>query len=255
MNLFETLDTYKTNPSNEIRKIEEILRRERDPDFYSVPFKEVFSYLFEKSEFCTHETSFDSFLKNIVGIDHRYKTDFDANNYRHLCELLLNLEKIPMKDSYVEAFGADFAQLEKMIFNGLDRMGYKLTKDSNKHIVTMKKDEAAEAIASTNKDYNKNIFDYLLAKTVDEKEKVITSLAIQLEATQPKDAYSKKNREFVQLPRHKDEKINDPKYSWFFEPNIYECNLDKLFGIYLSIISHDSCHDSLEEFKAKRGDK
>lgn len=255
MNLFEMLDTYQTNPVKEINKIKSILDRDGYVNFNHCYLKDAFDLTYSNTNFAAHEPSFDDFLKNIVfqGYD-----PMDINgaikNYRYLCEFLLALIDSGINYAFEETFGDDIVQLQKIINSGLERSGYILVKHG-KYKVTSKKDEQAEATAAIHKEYQKNILDYLLAKTVDEKEKVLTSLSIQLDGHKPLDNYSKECREWVQLLRHKEEKIVDSKYSWFFGSGDYEKNLEKLFRIYLSIISHDDCHDYLEEFKNKRGVK
>lgn len=249
------LDTYQTNPVKEINKIKSILNREGYVNYHHCYLKDAFDLAFSNTSFASHEPTFDDFLKNIVFQNYDSKDLNGAiKNYRYLCEFLLALIDSGIDYAFEEVFGDDIAQLKKIIDAGLEKSGYTLVK-YGKYKVTSKKDEQAEATAAIHKEYQKNILDYLLAKTVDEKEKVLTSLSIQLEGHTPLDKYSKDAREWVQLLRHKEEKIADSKYSWFFDKNDYEKNLEKLFRVYLSIISHDGCHDYLEEFKIKRGNK
>ena len=40
-------------------------------------------------------------------------------------------------------------------------------------------------------------------------------------------------------------------YSWMFEENNYESNLDKLFKIYISSIAHLDCFVYVKEFNGK----
>lgn len=248
------LDTYKTNPVNEINKIKTILNRSGYVDFVYRHLSDGFEMVFANTSFASYEPSFKDFLNNIIFKDYNPKDLQTAiTSYRYFSEFLMALIDYGVDYSFEETFGNDIAQLEKIILLGLDNCGYTIVK-SRKNRVTKKKDEQAESIAATNNKYSKNILDYLLAKTLDEKEKVLTSLAIQLESTSPKDKYSKQNREFVQLLRHKDEKIKDPKYSWFFNDENYENNLDKLFKVYLSVIAHDDCFDYLQEFNSNKGD-
>lgn len=256
MVLFEMLDSYITNPVNEIRKIEDILNRKRHIQYdgtYSL--KEVFGIAYTRTQFASLEPTINSFLTNIIYKDYS-ETDYvkTAICYRCLCEFLLAIIDHGIEYYYLEHFEDDVEQLKNIINLGLEKSGYVLV-NKGKHRVTSKKDEVAELIATTNKHYNKNILDYLLAKTTDEKEKVLTALAIQLEGREPKDKYSKDCGEWVQLLRHKEEKIKEAQYSWFFSAEDYGDNLDKLFRIYLSIVSHDDCHDYLEDFKKNRGDK
>ena len=249
------LDTYQTNPVKEINKIKSIINREGYVNYEHYDLKDVFDLAYSYTSFASHEPSFDDFLQNIVFQDYDPIDIKGAiKNYRYLCEFLLALIDSGINLAFKETFEDDIAQLEKIISLGLERSGYTLVKHG-KYKVTSKKDEKAEATAAVHKEYQKNILDYLLAKTLDEKEKVLTSLSIQLDGHKPSDNYSKECREWVQLLRHKEEKITDPKYSWFFDSDDYEKNLDKLFRIYLSVISHDDCHNYLEEFKSKRGVK
>ena len=255
MNLFEMLDTYQTNPVKEIKKIKSILNREGYVNYHHYFLKDAFDLTYSSTSFASHEPTFDDFLKNIVFEGYNQEdVNCAIKSYRYLCEFLLALIDSGINYAFEETFGDDIAQLQKIINAGLERSGYTLVKHG-KYKVTSKKDEQAEATAAIHKEYQKNILDYLLAKAVDEKEKVLTSLSIQLDGHKPSDSYSKDCREWVQLLRHKEEKIVDSKYSWFFDNDDYEKNLDKLFRIYLSIISHDDCHDYLEEFKSKRGVK
>lgn len=253
MNIYELLDSYQTTPFQEIKKINTILARKVTITFSGTKsLKDLLGETYKVTYFGSFEPNIDDFVNNIVMKGFNVTDVLSAiNNYRMYCELLLVLLDGTKDSNFAVAFSSDMKQLKKMIESGLDKSGYKIIQKDG-HKVTIKKDEEAEMIAATNKEYNKNILDYLLAKSVDQKEKVLTSLAIQLEAAQPKDDYSKKNREFVQLLRHKDENIDNPKYSWFFEANTYENNLDKLFRVFLSIISHDNAHEYIKEFSANK---
>lgn len=256
MNLYEFLDTYQTSPVLEINKIKSILERtEYISGLGRYSLKDVFDIVYSESSFASHEPNIDDFLNNIVLRDYREDNEIGAiTNYRYLCEFLFALIELDMNYDFQSYFGEHIRQLKNIMMAGLEKSGYTIVPYGN-HTVTKKKDDQAESIAATNGEFRVNIMDYLLAKTTSEKEKVLTLLANQLEATQPKDCYSKQNRELVQLLRHKDEKLKDQRYSWFFEKNEYEKNLDSLFKVYLSIISHDNCHDFLDKFKNNKENK
>ena len=253
MNLFEFLDTYKTNPSTEIEKINSILNRtEYVSGIGQISLKDAFDYVYANTPFASHEPDIDSFLKKILNGYHFGDTSEAILSYRFLCEFILALLTYPMDYAVSSYFEDHMEQLKKIIVNGLNKSGYEIV-PYGKMSVTKKKDEQAETIASANETYKKNILDYLLTKGVDEKEKVLTSICVQLEALKPIDNYVKECREWIQLLRHKDENINSQKYSWFFIKETYEENLDKLFRICLSIIAHDGCRRYLDDFKKNRG--
>ena len=91
MVLFEMLDSYITNPVNEIRKIEDILNRKRHIQYdgtYSL--KEVFGIAYTRTQFASLEPTINSFLTNIIYKDYS-ETDYvkTAICYRCLCEFLL----------------------------------------------------------------------------------------------------------------------------------------------------------------------
>ena len=249
------LDTYRTNPQHEMQKISEVLERDVFFEGNWYKLKSIFGEEFKKSDFSCHEPTMESFLRNHVFID--YLLEGDQRDaivcYRHYCEFLLAMIDDHIKQLDIEPFADDLKQLERIILSGLSRCGYELVRYKN-HRVTKKKDAQAEAIAATSKEHNKNILDYLLSKTVSDKEKVLTALAIQLEAIPQKDNYMKQTREYVQLLRHKTEKVKEPKYAWFFETRSYEENLDKLFRVFLSIIAYDNCSDYLKEFEKKKNE-
>lgn len=254
MNLFETLDTYQTNPEDEIQKISEVLKRKVFVDFTSRTLKYVFEKEFKNSAFASYEPTMDFFLRKHIIAGCLSNDSHDVIiSYRYYCEFLLAMIDDNIKKLDIGLFEDDLKQLERLILNGLARCGYELVRYKN-HRVTKKKDAQAEAIAATSKEHNKNILDYLLSKTVTDKEKVLTALAIQLEAIPQKENYLKQTREYVQLLRHKAEKAKEPKYAWFFEKESYEENLDKLFRVFLSIIAYDNCSSYLKEFETKKNE-
>ena len=254
MSLFDYLDVYKTTPANEIRKISSLLKT-KVIYYGSTAFVNLFVELFPSSLFAAYEPSFSEFLNTFVF------ADFDATNkekteflqYRYYCELLLNLLNVNAEIGFKNSVAEEINQLKRMIDNGTSGCGLKLVRDKNNHIVTMKKDEKAEAIAAINKEFKEPIFDYLIAKTIKEKESALTSLSIKLEAIKSDDSFFKTNKEFVQLLRHKEEKKRDNKYSWFFVEKNYEKNLDDLFELLLAMISHKKGVSISKEFKSKSG--
>ena len=255
MNLFETLDNYKTTPSKEIYKIKSILKRNKSISLTrTTTFEKALDYLFKISKFGSYELDIDSFIEKIALKD--YDPDNEKSNilqYRRLCEFLLNLLDDETYYENKQVFDEDEKQLWSLICNGLRLCGYMQIYDSNNQRVTKKIDPEAESVAALNKDYKDDIFDFLIAKDINQKEAALTNLSIKLEALKSQDKYIKSNREFVQLLRHKEEYLLNPKYSWFFEDDDYEENLDKLFRIFLSTISYSDSIDYINDFKQKCG--
>ena len=257
MNLFEMLENYKRTPYDEVRKINDILERKVYVDYENISLLDVFEQIFLKSQFIAYESNFKSFLDNFI-FTSEYGIRFVGLDeaiieYRLFCELLLNLIKIKNCINYIDKFGSDIKQLQMIIENGINNTGYKII-EQNGNIVTAKKDEIAESVAIKNEKYRNTIYDYLIAKNVKEKENALTKLAIKLEAIKSTDSYIKANREYIQILRHKEEKIIDEKYSWFFEDSEYENNLDKLFKIYISTIAYLNCTNDIKTFKMKTND-
>lgn len=252
MSLFDLLDNYKTTPSIEINKIKSILRRRRNISLIdTISFEEALDYLYKTSEFGSYELSIDDFIEKIALKNYDSKNE-NANilPYRRLCEFLLTLLDKENYYKHKDLFSVDEKQLWMLLFKGLSSCGYTVEYDENGHRATRKIDVEAEAVAASNPDYKECIFNYLISKELDEKESALTSLSIKLEAVQSEDKYVKKIREYVQLLRHKEEKKNEKKYSWFFN-ECYESNLDDLFKLFLSSIMHEKCLPILEAFRNK----
>lgn len=256
MSLFDSLDTYKTTPKQEIRKINSIL--DTKVTYYGTRrFVELFTNLFPHSCFAEYEPNYSDFISNHVFILHDPENDSKTSilQYRYFSEFLLNLLNVNTLADFKNCTKGQINQLRRLIDKGMGNCGYKIIKDSKNRIVTSKSDETAEAVASTNPALKECIFEYLIAKTKNEKEIALTVLSNKLEAIKNADAFFKSNKEFVQLLRHKDEIINNPKYSWFFEDAKYEDNLDQLFRLFLSMIVHKDGNTISDEFKKRSGSK
>ena len=257
MNLYDVLENYKTTPQNEIRKIKEILKREHYVSYSGCSFQNYLELQFLQSDFIKYESDLHNFLDNFVfvyepGLDYA-PIDIAIREYRLFCELLLDLLSERNENiSLYNAFKKDINQLKLLIEEGLRISGYKII-DYKGKLVTSKNDDVAESIALSSDKYRNTIFDYLIAKDVKEKEKIITEFSIKLESEKTKEDFVNTCREFVQLPRHKEEKIKDPKYSWFYLDD-YEENLDKLFKLYVASLAHLNSKEIIADFK-NRGNK
>lgn len=247
MSIYDLLKNYKTTPAEEIRKINDVLDETVYIDYFSHTFLNYLKTIFKQSEFNKFDSNYNGFIKSIVFKDYN-PNDFkkSINQYRYYCEFLLNLCNVSSSNRsyYINLIN----RLKIIIETGLNSLCYKLIV-KNGHILTSKIDDLAEGITATIDDYNSEIMDYLLAKTIDEKENALIHFSIKLEALKSKDNYIKSTREYVQLLRHKTEKQGDKKYQWFFSEEEYEMNLEKLFKIFLSTISYYNAIDIISEFK------
>ena len=244
------LDNYETNPINETRKIWDVLKKQ---DSYQSLWDSLDDD-FSKCELSAHESSLNNFYTNFIWKNEIYNglNDFEISvlRYRLFVELILYLFDFHVLNAWSYDYGAEMDQIKLIIDNGLKKCGYGL-KESNKKVITYKLDIVAETTAANNKHYSEDIFDYLIAKTAEEKEKALTSLSIKLEAVKPIDGFTKSNRDYVQMMRHKEERISLDKYSWFYKKSDYSKNLDKLFKILICYISHIDCAKDVAEFDNK----
>ena len=250
MNLFEMLENYKTSPKNEIRKLFAILNR----TYGYTKFWDALNGCYLKSELCAVEPSLDDFYSNFIFNNPLY-SDLDnfeeeTLHYRLLVELLLELLKFDIPGFEYGEFDKEENQLRSIINEGLQKMGYGLMDYKGKE-VTYKRDIVAETIAVENKKYKEDIFDYLISKTCDEKEMALTNLSIKLQALTPKDSFMRNARDYVQMLRHKDEREEDKLYSWFFEKEVYEKNLDDLFRILICYAAHSNCSNIISDYDSK----
>ena len=179
MNLLDLLNGYKANPRNEIRKINEILKREHYVSFTKSSFETFISLLFLKSNYVSYETTFRSFYSNLImngdwqdGLDEK---EIAVVSYTLFCELLLNLLEIKSQGlyEYYSSFSEDIVQLKSIIQNGLKSIGYKMIKKNQAYVVE-KIDLVSETVASTQKEYQDFIIEYLTSKTIVEKETALT---------------------------------------------------------------------------------
>ena len=248
------LDTYKTNPSNELAKIDNLLiRKERVIGEGQISFKYVLNIVFKKSIFGGYETDLDAFINNVIKNNREQMgEELTIVGYRYLCEMLIELLDIGIPYDYEEYFCDDAKQLKTLVYEGLKSTGYNVINYKD-YKVTKKIDEEAEAVAATNPEYKEFIFDYLIAKNKEQKESALTRLSIKLEGLKSKDAYIKANREYVQFLRHKEEFVDNPKYSWFFNKSEYGNNLDNLFKIFIATISYNSALPIIEYFRKQCG--
>lgn len=252
LNLYDTLDNYVTNPELEISKISAILDRVKNVSVLeTISFRSALNETYMTSVFGSYELDINQFINRVVlkGFMPNQKTTHVVP-YRKLCEFLLELLETGVPAKYKKLFANDEKQLLSLITVGLKSCGYEIINYQD-HRVTKKIDIVAEAVASTNIDYKEYIFDYLLSKSLDEKEDALTSLCIKLEATKSNDKYVKRIREYIQLLRHKEEKKSDKKYRWFFDSYDYDNNLDKLFRLLLLSIVHENSSKLLVEFDLK----
>ena len=195
----------------------------------------------------------DFFKKNIINYDFDDYTDnFEKESikYRLLCELIINLTADYKYSQIFTYHRENISQLLLIIEEGLKRCGYGL-KVYKEGKITYKKDIAAEAIAANNPDYKESIFNYLIAKNIKEKASALTALSNQLEAAKTSGGFTRQNRKYIQIMRHPDEKKKEDDYSWFFEKQSFEANMDKLFRILICYCSHLSCDDILANFESK----
>lgn len=256
MNLSDLLQNYKTNPKDEIKKISSILNRKEYVTYDYSYLKDYLKLIFINSSYSSYEISYDSFCTNVI-FNHAFysglpEEEVMLSQYCLLCELIINLltTKNGNLFDYKQAFNDDIKQLLNIINNGLKLCGYKIIQ-SNGIFVTQKIDIEAESVAAINKTYQDDIYDYLIAKSVKDKEMALTSLSIKLDAMEPSNNYVKQNKKYVQLLRHKEEKDIQEKYAWFFKKEDYNANLEKLFRIYLFMIAYNDCFDYLKDFEIK----
>ena len=244
------LDNYKTNPANEIRKINAILRRTH----CSISLWNALNDCYLESDLCSYEPSLDNFYKNCIVNNYLYdeidEFEVEVIRYRLFVELLLELLEYPSSYNEYGEFVKDINQLKLTILEGLKKLGYGL-KDFNGKKVTYKCDVVAETIAVSNNDYANDIFDYLISKSISEKETALTNLSIKLEALKPKDTFMKNTRDYIQMMRHREERKKTKQYSWFFEKEEYEKNLDDLFRILICYVAHDGCLDIINLYDSK----
>lgn len=256
MNLSDLLHNYKTNPKDEIKKINGILARKGYVSCDYVSLKDYLRTTFLNSEYASYETSFDLFCSNVILNISNYngllEEEMYLSQYCLICELIMNLMEISNNATYEyeQTFEHDIDQLIKIINKGLGLCGYKLIQSNNVY-ATQKIDIEAESVAAINKTYQDDIYDYLIAKNIKDKETALTSLSIKLDAMEPNNNYVKQNKKYVQLLRHKEEKDIQEKYAWFFKKEDYNANLEKLFRIFLFMIAYNNCSDYLKDFENK----
>lgn len=243
------LDGYKTNPKNEIRKINDLLKERVSYDGRSM--WEILDASFHYSELNIIETDLKSFYTNLILKNPCYEgllvEEIMVLQYRFLCELILNLLYIGQNSNVFYPDVKEIIQIKGLIKNGLELCGYKI-EFKKKHYVTRKTDIHAEAISIKNKEYKEYIFDYLIAKTLEDKESALLNLCNKLEAEKAVDTYTRHVRDYVQFLRHPEERKKLPRYSWFYKKESYLENLEKLFKILLTYIGHLSSFNELNEF-------
>lgn len=249
MNLFDLLANYKTTPEEEINKIYQIIYRHI---FGTKTLWDYLSEVFYRSKFASFQPDIDSFISAFVFrneiFEQKNEEEIELLKYRLFVEFLSNLFLVCLKsDLYYKDAKDSIWQIKSIIKEGLQHFGFELI-ENNYNYVTAKKDLTAEIIATCNKDYKDDIYDFLIAKSVSEKENALTNLSIKLQAVKPLDSFSRRVREYIQLLRHKTEKKEDPNYSWFFEKADYDKNLDGLFKILICFISHQDCYQTLTDF-------
>ena len=250
------LDGYKTNPKNEIRKISALLKEHVSFDGRTI--WELISLSFAHSEFSEIETDLHSFYTNLILKNDNFSglgtDEVVVLQYRFLCELIFNLLDVGQSYSIFIADAKEILQLKGLIKHGLQLCGYKM-EWIKKHYVTRKLDIHAEAVAIANKDYKDYIFDYLIAKSVNDKEHALLNICNKLESIKIVDGYTKHSRDYIQLLRHPDERKNIDKYSWFYRKDNYLLNLDRLFRILLTYIAHLNSYRDLNEFDKNCSEK
>ncbi len=248
------LDNYQTNSGNEMRKMWSILNRKH----CGISFWHALDSVYRKSFFCSIEPTLQDFYLNFIRKNSVYENleDYEISiyQYRFLSELMFNLLSNYNNEFYLEDFDDDIKQLLLIMREGLKKCGY-CFKELNGKYYTSKIDIIAETIAAENKDYSNDIFDYLIAKALIEKENALTSLSIKLEAVKPFDSYTKNARDYIQMLRHKKERMNDKQYSWFFDKKKYESNLDNLFRILICYIAHINSYKEIVDFDNKSNHK
>ena len=244
------LDNYKTDPYKEINKIFAVLNRK----YGFTKLWDALNGCFMESVFNSVEPSLDDFYKNFIVNNDYYenKTDFEVHilQYRLLVELLLELLKYPIPGFEYGEFSDDVNQLESIIGEGLKKLGYGIKEFKGKK-VTYKIDIAAETIASENHDYSDDIFDFLIAKSTEEKESALTSLSIKLEAVKPLDGFMKNSKDYLQMMRHKEERKKIEQYSWFYAKEQYNQNLNDLFTVLVTYAAHIKCSPIIEKYDSK----
>ena len=174
MNLYDLLNNYKTNPKEEMRKIFDILNN-RGPNG---SLWDLFRDKFSKSQFRSYEESLDSFYRNFISNNDEYigmePNEKNLLEYRLLCELLLALKDVGSDDDFFGYYDDPIGHLNDVISNGLNRCGFDIKCIEGKE-VTVKKDVVAEIVASGNKKYTEDIYDFLIAKTIKEKQNISQS--------------------------------------------------------------------------------
>ena len=256
MNLNDVLNNYKTTPENEMRKIEEMLSAR---SFYydgMMTLIEILREEFLSSDYKKYETTFDSFYSNVILCDSNFvglnTLEKKLTSLIMYEEFLLNLLLRGKIHNYHASVTKAAAHLISIISEGLAKMGYEIEDNEGEYYIK-KIDAIAEIAATNNPTFSRDIFDYLVSKTVKNKEDALLNLSNRLNAIKECPGYVKQNKEYVQLLRHKDEKIKDPKYAWFYNESSYNDNLDKLFKIFISMISYCDAFGVIEEFDTNCG--
>lgn len=250
------LEGYKTTPEKEINKINQILQNKEFSILYTqrIAFYSALDDTFSFSDFSSYDTSLTSYIKNVIEENTIYEgmesSAVSILKYRFYVESLLALiDNQYFKTNYINDFNSDVIHLKKIINQGLKTMGYGITTRDEKQ-VTYKLDPVSEGVALTQeKDVREMIYDYLISKSVSDKEKSLTKIANKLESWKDRDAYLNQCRHFVQLLRHPDEMKDD--YPWFYESKDYESNLDKLFKIFVSMFAYKEAEEPLKEFQSQ----
>ena len=249
MNLYEMLDGYNTNPKNEIRKINSLLKQK--VSFDGRPLWTVLGDSFHYSTFNKIEIDLESFYTNLDLHNPIYTEMIEDEililQYRFLCELIFNLLLVGEHNSVFYPSAKEILQTQELIKNGLQLCGYRIDYVKNRFI-TVKIDIHSETVAAENKEYSDYIFDYLISKTAKDKEQSLLNLCNKLEATKPVDGYTRHARDYIQFLRHPDERKKIKKYSWFYEKENYPKNLEKLFRILITYIAHLNSYADLNEF-------
>ena len=201
------LDGYKTNPKNEIRKINNLLKQVVSYDGRSM--WDILDASFHYSELNIVETDLHSFYTNLILKNPCYEgllvEEILVLQYRFLCELIFNLLYIGQNFNVFYPDVKEIIQIKGLIKNGLELCGYKI-EFMKKHYVTRKINIHAEAIAIRNKEYKEYIFDYLIAKTLEDRESALLNLCNKLEAEKAVDGYTKHVRDYIQFLRHPEER-------------------------------------------------
>lgn len=258
MNLNDVLNNYKTTPENEMRKIEEILKAR---SFYydgRCTLIEIARDVFVLSKYSGYETSFDNFYLNIVlnddnfvGLDEKEKELVAYLMYSEfLLNVLVNNKNTRVSNSVLQTI----RHLVSVITEGLSKLGYEINEMDGAYY-TKKVNSVAEVAATNNHSYSDDIFTYLVSKTIVDKENALIRISNKLNAEKKCYGYFKQNKKYAQILRHKEEKVKDPDFSWFYKVEDYNKNLDKLFEIFISMISYNNSFEIVEEFEKKCGRK